>query len=241
MDYEPTFLIGSFKLQENEPDFSPPGSLPLLDRDTYEGRCVMTATASTQLDVNLRTFLKKATLYDCRDRAAVSEKGYLDRLIAWYQMKHNLVPPVKEAEKVPWAKQQKPFVDDLGDLLPVSDLQAWYADKPVAGAKNTVGNSWNAAQQAQDPLYSAVRALSRLGGKTVLSQALGGFNAALTTRKQTLQIPIENPMEEGQLQPFRKLTADVKAAVGPDHPMAPLSDKVFNPIRSGTLASMCCA
>jgi hypothetical protein len=82
LDYEPTFLIGSFELQENEPDFSPPGPLPLLDRDTYEGRCVMTATASTQLDVNLRTFLKKATLYDCRDRAALSEKGYLDRLIA---------------------------------------------------------------------------------------------------------------------------------------------------------------
>lgn len=100
------------------------------------------------------------------------------------------------------------------------------------------GNS-NATQQAQDPIYSAIRALAQLDGMTVLSQALGGFNAALMTRKQVLQIPIENPLE-GDLVPQSlfhdlNLTARVAQAVGKHHPMAPLASKVCSPIRSGTL------
>ena len=243
LDYASTFVTGSFQLQDNEPDFSPPKALPVDDGDTYEGRCVMTPTASRQLDTNLRTFLTKATLDDCRDRTASGESGYLNRLIAWYQTKHGITPPMQDAEKGPWLKQQKPFIDkDKKDeqgnprLLPVPDLLPWYADKPVAGANNTVGNA-KAAQQARDPIYSAIRALSQLGGMHVLSQALGGFNAALMTRKQVLQIPIEDPMEH-LLPPrgkLKDLTPSVARAVGPHHPMAPLAGKVFSPIRSGDI------
>ena len=57
LDYASTFVTGSFQLQDNAPDISPPKALPVGDRDTYEGRCVMTPTASTQLDTNLRNFL----------------------------------------------------------------------------------------------------------------------------------------------------------------------------------------
>jgi hypothetical protein len=243
LDYASTFVTGSFQLQDNAPDLSPPNALPVGDRDTYEGRCVMTPTASTQLDTNLRTFLTKATLEDCRDLTASGEGDYLDRLIAWYQTKHSITPPAQDAEKGPWLKRQKPFVDgdkkdDQGNplLLPIPDLLTWYGQKPVAGANNTIGNA-QAAQRAQDPIYSAIRALSQLGEMTVLSQALGGFNAALTTRKQVLQIPIENPMEDELAQPLRdlRLTDSVAKAVGPHHPMAPLAGKVFSPIRSGEL------
>jgi hypothetical protein len=204
----------------------------------------MTPTASTQLDTNLRNFLTKATLDDCRDRAASGEGDYLDRLIAWYQTKHSVTPPTQDAEKGPWLKRQKPFVDpdkkdDQGNplLLPIPDLLTWYAKKPVAGANNTIGNA-QAAQQAQDPIYSAIRALSQLGEMTVLSQALGGFNAALMTREHVLQIPIEDPMEDELQQPLQDLhlTDSVAKAVGPHHPMAPLAGKVFCPIRSGELA-----
>jgi hypothetical protein len=238
-DYDSTFISGKFPLQENEPDFSPPQDLSVLNRDTYEGRCVMTPTASTQLDRSLSKFLMKTTLDDCRDRAAGGEDGYLDRLIAWYQKKHNVTPPAKDAEKVIWVKAQQPFVDqDKKDedgnpvLLPVADLPAWYADKPVAGPDRTVGNAWNAAQQAADPVYSAIRALSLLDGMNVLSQALGGFNAALLARERVLQIPIEDPI--GTLV-SSDLTRLVAQAVGPHHPVAPRASKVFSPIRSGEL------
>ncbi|HEY5752884.1 MAG TPA: hypothetical protein VIT21_07040, partial [Chthoniobacterales bacterium] len=245
LDYTSTFVTGSFQLQDNAPDVWPPNALPVGDRDTYEGRCIMTPTASTQLDTNLRTFLLKATLDDCRDRTANEEADYVNRLIAWYQTKpkNGVTPPTQDAEKGPWLKQQKPFVDpdkkdDQGNplLLPIPDLLTWYAQKPVAGANNTIGNA-TAAQQAQDPIYSAIRALSHLGEMTVLSQALGGFNAALLTRKQVLQIPIENPMEDELPQPLHdlRLTASVANAVGRHHPMAPLAAKVFSPVRSGEL------
>src|SRR4029077_18866950 len=109
LDYASTFVTGSFQLQDNAPDLSPPNALPVGDRDTYEGRCMMTPTASTQLDTNLRTFLTKATLDDCRDLTASGEGDYLDRLIAWYQTKHSIRPPAQDAEKGPWLKRQKPF------------------------------------------------------------------------------------------------------------------------------------
>jgi hypothetical protein len=241
LDYESTFISASFKLRENEPDFLPIEGLSLLDRNTYEGRCVITPSASTQLDTNLRTFLKKATLDDCRDRAASGEADYVNRLIAWYQTKHNVKPPTKDAEKGPWLKQQKPFVDPKNKdangnprLLPVEELSIWYGEKPVKGANNTVSKSWDARHQAQDPIYSAIRALSHLEGMLVLSQTLGGFNAALMTRKQVLQIPIEDPVEDDFLNTLH-LTTDVAQAVGKHHPMAPRASKVFSPIRSGTL------
>ena len=240
LDYASNFVSGSFKLQQNEPDFASPNGLSLLDRNTYEGRCLMTPTASTQLDTNLRGFLIKTTLDDCRDRAASGETGYIDRLITWYQTKHKIKPPQTDAEKRRWLKLRMPFIDpekkDPGGnplLLPVAELLTFYAGKPMAGAGRIVSNL-TTGQQAQDPVYSAIRALSKLDGKLVLSQALGGFNAALMTRRQVLQIPIEDPMESTSLVPPR-VTAEVAQAVGRRHPTAPRAGKVFSPIRSGAL------
>ena len=245
LDYDPTFVTGSFQLAANQPDFSLPARLPPSDRtNTYHGRCVMTPTAGTQLDTSLSTFLIKTTLDDCRDRAASGEADYIDRLIAWYRIKHDVTPPATDAEKRAWLKLQQPFVDpvnkdDNGNplLLPIAAVLTWYGDKPVNGANKTVGNAWSATEQAHDPIYSAIRALSQLQGKPVLSQALGGFNAALMTRAQLLQIPIENPLEDALPSGLAALdlTANVAQAVGKHHPTAPLAFEVFSPIRSGTL------
>jgi hypothetical protein len=234
LDYEPTFITGSFNLRENEPDVTLSKSFSVLDRNNnYTGRCLMTPTASTQLETNLRTFLLKATLEDCRDRAANGET-YLNRLIAWYQIKHNVKPPSDDAEKGRWLKLQKPFVDpDKKDengnplLLPVEGLCTWYGEKPVKAENNP----------AQDPIYSAISALSKLKGMHVLSQALGGFNAALMTRRRVLQLPIENPLEGELPQDLRalQLTSGVAQAVGKHHPAAPLPSLVFSPLRAGTL------
>jgi hypothetical protein len=163
----------------------------------------MTPGASTQLDTNLSTFLIRTTLDDCRDRAASGGKDYVNRLIAWYETKHKVTPPTKGAEKLAWLKQQRPFVDpDHKDkngnpcLIAIKDLLAWYDEKPVNGANKTVGDCLDATQKAQDPIYSAIHALSQLKEMPVLSQALSGFNAALMTREQVLQIPIENPLDD---------------------------------------------
>ncbi len=236
-DYGSAFITESFKLSENNPDFDPAANLSTLNSNVYDGRCLITPAAGTQLDTNLRTYLLKVTLDDCRDRAAVNESDYVNRLIGWYQTKHSATPPAKDSEKAAWLRQQKPFAADKKDangnsvLLPVDELSTFYRDKPVNGENKTVGNSWTDTQKAQDPVYSAIRALDHLQGKPVLSQALGGFNAALMTRNQVLQIPIEDPMNADTI-----LTTAVAGAVGPRHPMAPMPGLVFNPIRSGILS-----
>jgi hypothetical protein len=237
-DYDPSFITGSFTLSENEPDFDSPANLPPLGSYSYNSRCLLTPSASTQLDTNLSTFLIKTTLDDCRDRAAGTAIDYVNRLITWFQKKHNVTPPTKDSEKLPWLKKQNPFVADQKDangnpvLLPVNDLKTFYEAKPIAGGANNIFGSLSNTQKSQDPISSAIRALAQLQGKNVLSQALGGFNAALMTRNQVLQIPIEDPIGKDE---DITLATDVAAVVGPRHPLAPLPGKVFNPIRSGTL------
>jgi hypothetical protein len=235
LDYQPEFLTGNYVLGNNQVESFPQIGLKLGERDTYEGRCVLTPTAGDQVVSNITKYLISATLYDLRDRAANNETDYLDRLIAFYATKHpSEPPPSNQSDKLAWTKLRKTFVDTEGNLLPITDLLVWYLTKPVSGPNNTFAG-WTAAQQAGDPIYTALRARSELTGLNVLSQALGGFNSALITRRQVLQIPIEDPRATDQLPKFRQFTLDVATGVGPHHPSAPLSSKVFGPIRSGRL------
>ena len=233
-EYAPEYVTRLFQIPENEPDFSPMKALPKLRDQKYSGRCVMTPTAGTQLDVNLTAFLLKTTLYDCRDRDAEGKPEYLDRLIKWHETKHAPKPPVDAATRVAWSKLQKPFVADGPGkpvLLPIDDLATWYQTKPVSGGPNATFDSLSPKLKAEDPPFVAIQALGRRGKMTVLSQSLGGFNSALMTRRRILQIPIEDPLGEGE-----PLTTDVATAVDVHHPVSPLAFEIYCPIRLGGLA-----
>ena len=65
-----------------------------------------------------------------------------------------------------------------------------------------------------------------------LSQALNGFNQALLGRKQTLQLPIDDPIGFESNKPFVELVRD---AVKDSIISAPQPLNFFNPIRSGSL------
>jgi hypothetical protein len=236
-EYAREYVAGLFQIPENEPDFSPMKTRPTLLDQKYSGRCALTPTAGTQLDINLTAFLLKTTLYDCRDRGAELNPDDLDRLIKWHEARHGAKPPLEVAARVAWSKLQKPFVadgktDDRGKpvLLPVDDLATWYEAKPVSGGSNTTFASLSPKLKAQDPPYGAIQALRRQGKMTVLSQSLGGFNSALMTRERVLQIPIEDPVGRGGT-----LTADIAKAVGVHHPAAPLGFEIYSPIRLGGL------
>jgi hypothetical protein len=66
----------------------------------------------------------------------------------------------------------------------------------------------------------------------VLAQSLGGFNEALLTHKQTLQLPVEDPLGFDDYQPF---AAFVKQAIAGNSSVAPQPRNDFNPIRTGIL------
>jgi len=66
----------------------------------------------------------------------------------------------------------------------------------------------------------------------VLSQALSGFNTALLMHRQTLQLPIADPLGFDDYQPF---TETVAALVQQSNRSAPRPQSDFNPFRSGVL------
>ncbi|MFN0086712.1 MAG: hypothetical protein ACKVX9_15085 [Blastocatellia bacterium] len=69
-------------------------------------------------------------------------------------------------------------------------------------------------------------------GFHVLSQSLGGFNEALLMHKQTLQLPVAEPLGFSE---YRDFTAAVAAALGGNITSAPVPESDFNPIRSGEM------
>jgi hypothetical protein len=69
-------------------------------------------------------------------------------------------------------------------------------------------------------------------GFHLLAQSLSGFNEALLMQKQTLQLPINDPLAFTDYQSF---TNAVCAAVGRSNRTAPQPHNDFNPIRTGIL------
>jgi len=70
------------------------------------------------------------------------------------------------------------------------------------------------------------------GGMQLLAQSLSGFNQALLMQKQTLQLPIDDPLGFADYQAF---TAAVREAVAGNNGVAPQPKNDFNPIRTGIL------
>lgn len=109
-------------------------------------------------------------------------------------------------------------------------------DKYAAATAATAATAAAAAAASDEAalLLSVRRAWQQIAAAAFqpLAQSLGGFNEALLMRKQTLQLPIDDPLGFPEYQDFsRKVGAAV--ADGATHAAAPLTD--FNPIRSGAL------
>jgi hypothetical protein len=126
----------------------------------------------------------------------------------------------------------------LADAANLATVQAWLATKPSG--------------PTPDPVATALRALEHLQTTPSLSQSLGGFNEALLTRRQTLQLDVADPLG---FDDYRRFSATVRPFVqgpAPGEPAppggvllppylrghnrsaaAPLG--TFQPVRSGAL------
>jgi hypothetical protein len=76
------------------------------------------------------------------------------------------------------------------------------------------------------------KAYDTLSATHVLAQSLGGFNQALLMRKQTLQLPVEDPIGFADYQEFTEV---VKLLIGDNNLTAPQPWNDFNPIRAGEM------
>jgi hypothetical protein len=153
---------------------------------------------------------------------------------------------------IAWMKTQFPFRVKVNSQYQLVDLTSlnqnhpnWYDGKPIYdSSSNTLSTfgTYSPEQKILDPLYTAIRAYLQLGSFNVLSQALGGFNDALLTREQALQLPIWDYRVIKKVDPqapetnnWRNYARDASLAIADGNRSAPLFDLEFLPIRSGLM------
>ena len=107
----------------------------------------------------------------------------------------------------------------------ITDLRKKYeSEKQIDVSKCT--------ENANDVVYSALRAYEQLINTKSLAQTLSGFNQALLMQKQTLQLQTADPLG---LEGARDVIEAARAVVDKGLSTAPQPWNDFNPIRSGYL------
>jgi len=203
-NYKSQFITNNYILKENEPDlFLDSGKGAIVKAaNVYSGRSILTPHAGIKLKEQLEVYLKKQILPE-------------------YYQKNN----------IPKEQQKDDYLNNNDNC---QALKKWY-EEAYALELNT------ADKKAKNPIYTAIRAdekLHQLGWDSLaqsvncLAQSLGGFNEALLMHKQTLQLPIADPLGFVDYQPFTEVVRDAVQQSIRSAP-EPLND--FNPIRSGAM------
>jgi hypothetical protein len=118
--------------------------------------------------------------------------------------------------------------------IPEQDRTDDYFEKHVAEIK-TWYNTKKTDQTIADPVVDTMLQVAEVIDKPdfhVLAQSLNGFNEALLMCRQTLQLPIADPLGFEEAQAF---TRAVHTAVGQSNLSAPQPHNDFHPIRTGVL------
>lgn len=163
--------------------------------------------------------LKAANVYSGRSILTPHAGIKLKEKIEVY-LKKQILSDYYEAKKITKEQQNDHYLSNN-----IQAIKEWYETTNDASL-NTPEN------KAKDPIYTAIRAYQNLLSLNCLSQALGGFNEALLMHKQTLQLPIADPLGFNDYQPF---TDEIKEMVQQSIRSAPEPLNDFNPIRSGVM------
>ncbi|MFO0147511.1 MAG: hypothetical protein ACK525_01045 [Microcystis sp.] len=163
--------------------------------------------------------LKAANVYSGRSILTPHAGIKLKEKIEVY-LKKQILSDYYEAKKITKEQQNDHYLSNN-----IQAIKEWYETTNDASL-NTPEN------KAKDPIYTAIRAYQNLLSLNCLSQALGGFNEALLMHKQTLQLPIADPLGFVEYQSF---TDTVREMVQQSIRSAPEPLNDFNPIRSGVM------
>jgi|GEM_PF-2423111 len=128
---------------------------------------------------------------------------------------------LEQYAKVDFAELQSAMEADKtnGTTTAITWLNTWESDHDQNNTFNQV-------------LYNAFSAYYQLSLKPILSQALNGFNNALVMLRQTVQLPVADPLGFKEYQAFAN---KVKAFISTNNTLSPQPLDHFNPIRAGAL------
>ncbi|RAM49563.1 MAG: hypothetical protein C6Y22_21930 [Hapalosiphonaceae cyanobacterium JJU2] len=238
-NYDAQYITNSYILKENEPDLylqSGKGAIVKV-ANVYSGRSILTPDAGIKLNEQLEVYLKKELLDDYWElkQSQTGKEDYFNKLQDWYNNKPPSPALDQKLKKVYENKPRSPVLDKSEEIKgEIQQIQQWYRNKPVYKIDNSnfYFSNLSASEQAKDPIYTAIRAYSTLQDFYCLAQSLGGFNEALLMHKQTLQLPIADPLGFADYQPF---TEAIRNAVKNSIRSAPEPLNDFNPIRSGAM------
>jgi hypothetical protein len=216
--YEEDFITTNFSLDENQPELSVKDSSEVVHGAAiYSGSTILTPHAKIKLTDTIENYLKNLKEKDCyrfvEDESKSKEENRAKKLA--YDKKF-----AEWFEKKPTLRQST-----------TAGFKTWYQSKPVQD-DNTIFSSLTPEEKTNDAIYTAIRANEKLKDKNILSQSLGGFNAALLMQKQTMQLPIADPLGFDDYQSF---TGTVKDLVQKESKTAPLPLNDFMPIRCGVM------
>lgn len=117
---------------------------------------------------------------------------------------------------------QKERQDYLTQSSNIEKIESWYRENRLQDSDSI----------SRKLVHQAILAYQHLLNTSSIAQSLGGFNQALLMHKQTMQLPIADPLGFADYQSFAKEVAKI---VGRSIRNAPEPQNDFNPIRSGVM------
>jgi hypothetical protein len=225
--FDADMITGNYQLSDNAVDLAvKPNRNQLSDGAVYSNSCILTSQAGDQMLEKIAEFLQQ----------------FLEQL---NEQAQETSQPAEAFQNGRGGKQIQP--NRIQDLLefyhPHQQLKltAEFLERfKLHYEDHTFSDNTSQTSQVKvnDPIYVAICAGLKLfdgDGAPIsfLSQSLSGFNDELLMHKQTLQLPVADPLSFGDDQTF---TQEVAVALAGDIHSAPEPTNQFSPIRSGAMS-----
>lgn len=221
-EYDPNVILDNYDIPARAPDLEPRGGLEVAaNPDRFDGRSFLSAHAAKTVLAGLCAYITDELLE--RYRPLEDERNtedYREKLDAWY-----------DRTKI------SQFLGVGGfDPQKRAALEEWYLSRPIGPNGAMILGSKSAAERFDDPMWTAVRAVSELvdaQGKLrdFLSASLEGFHDELLGFARTPVLPIDEPIG---FAPYRELSRTVGRLTG-QRVATPEPDNPYSPVRSGEL------
>ena len=224
--YRQDYITDNFILQQQQPELVAKNTTSVGSQGhIYSGSSILTPGAKLSLMDSLQVMLNNLTPAQCSQVSgtisAEQSQIYNNKLAAWLKGDSTVTPQ----------QAGKPELADETEAI--TAFQRWYETKPVyQDETHQHFSDLGATEHANNLIYTAIKSYQHLHDKAFISQALSGFNDALLMRKQTLQLPIADPVAFADYIPF---TEQVREKVAGENKTAPQPLESFVPLRAGTL------